>query len=82
MPIYHLIQQENITPDMTPILAAAFDRAWDKFKSSGSALADEACAAATRTLLAKRIIETATKKGEKDVNRLIDDGLVYLSQVK
>lgn len=81
MPIYYLIQQEKITPDMTPILAAAFDTAWDKFKSSGSVLAEDACAPATRTLLAKRIIETA-KNGEKDVNRLVDDGILYLSQVK
>jgi hypothetical protein len=81
MPIYSLIQQEKITPDMTPVLTTAFDKAWDKFKSSGSALAEEACAPSTRTLLAKRIIETA-QKGEKDVNRLIDDGLTYLSELK
>ena len=81
MPIYSLIQQEKIPPDLTPILTAAFDRAWDKFKLTGSTLAEEGCAPATRTVLAKRIIEIA-QKGEKDVNRLVDDGLTYLSQLK
>jgi hypothetical protein len=81
MPIHSLIEQKKITPDMTPILTTAFDKAWDKFKSSGSALAEEGCAPSTRVLLAKRIIETA-QKGEKDVNRLVDDGLTYLFQLK
>ena len=70
MPIHSLIEQKKITPDMTPILTTAFDEAWDKFKSSGSALAEEGCAPSTRVLLAKRIIETA-QKGEKDVNHLL-----------
>jgi hypothetical protein len=48
---------------------------------SGSALAEDGCAPSTRTLLAKRIIETA-QKGERDANRLVEDGLTYLSELK
>jgi len=32
-------------------------------------------------LLAKRIIETA-QKGEQNVERLVDDGLTYLTELK
>src|SRR6516225_11331391 len=49
------------------ILTTAFNKAWDKFKSSGSALADDACAPSTRALLAKQIIETA-RKGERNID--------------
>jgi hypothetical protein len=63
------------------ILTTAFDDAWAKFKASGSALAEDGCAPSTRTLLAKRIIETA-QKGERDANRLVEDGLTYLSELK
>jgi hypothetical protein len=55
--------------------------AWAKLKPSGSALAENGCAPATRALLAKRIIETA-QKGERDANRLVEDGLAYLSELK
>jgi hypothetical protein len=81
MPILSLIKQDNISPDLTPILTKAFDEAWEKFKSSGSALAEEGCAPSTRALLAKRIIESA-QKGKKDVNSLVEDGMRYLSELK
>jgi hypothetical protein len=70
MPLASLIEQEHISPDLTPILTKAFDDAWAKLKTSGSALAENGCAPSTRALLAKRIIETA-QKGERDVNRLV-----------
>jgi hypothetical protein len=35
----------------------------------------------TRALLAKRIIETA-QKGERDPDRLVEDGITYLSELK
>jgi hypothetical protein len=81
MPLASLIEQERISRDLTPILTTAFDDAWAKFKASGSALAEDGCAPSTRALLAKRIIETA-QKGERDANRLVADGLAYLSELK
>jgi hypothetical protein len=76
-----LIEPERIASDLTPVLTTAFDNAWAKFKASGSALAGEDYAPSTRDLLAKRIIERA-QKGERDTNRLVDDGIAYLSELK
>ena len=81
MPIVALLQEAAFDPETTHILVTAFDKAWDKFKSSGNALADDACAPSTRALLAKRIIETA-QSGERNVDRLVENGLAYLQQVK
>jgi hypothetical protein len=67
--------------EATHILTTAFDKAWDKFKSSGSALADDACAPSTRALLAKQIIETA-RKGERNIDRLVENGVAYLREIK
>jgi hypothetical protein len=80
MPIAGLLQQAAFDPEATRILMTAFDKAWDKFKSSGSALADDACAPSTRALLAKRIIETA-QRGERNIDRLVEDGVTYLERV-
>ena len=76
-----LIAPEHISSDLTPILTTAFDNAWAKFKASGSTLAEEGYAASTRALLAKRIIKMA-QNGERDTNRLVDDGMAYLSELK
>jgi hypothetical protein len=76
-----LIEPQRISSDLTPILTQAFDNAWAKFKASGSALAREVYAPSTRDLLAKRIIKTA-ENGERDTNRLVDDGIAYLSELK
>ena len=76
-----LIGPERISSDLTPILTTAFDNAWAKCKASGSALAREGYAPSTRDLLAKRIIKTA-ENGERDTNRLVDDGIAYLSELK
>jgi hypothetical protein len=62
-------------------LTTAFDKAWDKFKSSGSPLADDACAPSTRALLAKQIIDIA-QKGERNIDRLVENGVTYLQEVK
>jgi hypothetical protein len=76
-----LIEPERISSDLTPILTTAFDNAWAQLKASGSALAGEGYAPSTRALLAKRIIKTA-QNGERDTNRLVDDGIAYLSELK
>jgi hypothetical protein len=76
-----LIEPERISSDLTLILTTAFDNAWAKFKASGSALAGGGYAPLTRDLLAKRITNTA-QNGERDTNRLVDDGIAYLSELK
>ena len=81
MPIVPLLQEAAFDPEATHILATAFNKAWDKFKSSGSALADDACAPSTRALLAKQIIETA-RKGERNIDRLVENGVAYLREIK
>ncbi len=81
MPIGALLQQAAFDPVATHILTTAFDKAWHRFKSSGSALADDACAPSTRALLAKRIIETA-QRGERNIDRLVENGVTYLGGVK
>ena len=81
MPIVALVQKAGFRPEETHILTEAFDQAWSKFKASGNPLASDGCAPSTRTLLAKRMIETA-QKGERNRNRLIEDALAYLAAVK
>jgi hypothetical protein len=81
MPIVPLLQEAVFDPETTHILTTAFNKAWDKFKSSGSALADDACAPSTRTLLAKQIIERA-RQGERNIDSLVENGLTYLREVK
>jgi len=81
MPIVPLLQEAAFDPETTHILTTAFNKAWDRFKSSGSALADDACAPSTRALLAKQIIERA-RQGERSIDRLVENGLTYLRGVK
>ncbi|MCC6948478.1 MAG: hypothetical protein IT539_11980 [Bradyrhizobiaceae bacterium] len=80
MPIRSLLERGGFTPEMTQALANAFEKAWHEFKSSGHPLADASCEAATRALLAKRIIETA-RTGEQRTDRLAKDGISYLAQL-
>ena len=72
MPIVALLQKAAFDPETTHILTTA---------SSGSPLADDACAPSTRALLAKQIIEIA-QKGERNVDRLVENGVAYLQEVK
>jgi hypothetical protein len=81
VPIGALLQEAAFDPETTRILTTAFDKAWDKFKSSGSALAGDACAPSTRALLAKQIIETA-RQGERNIDRLVATGVAYLQEIK
>ena len=59
-------------------MTAAFDTAWQMLKTSGNVLAADFRAAATRELLAKRLIETG-RDGERDPLRLVEDALAYLT---
>ena len=81
MPIVSLLREAAVDPEPTHMLTTAFNRAWDKFKSSGSALANDACAPSTRALLAKQIIETA-RTGERNIDRLVENGVAYLREIK
>jgi NADH:ubiquinone oxidoreductase subunit D len=40
-----------------------------------------ACAPSTRALLAKQIIETA-RKGERNIDHLVENGVAYLREIK
>jgi hypothetical protein len=73
------LSHETFDPEMTAVLAAAFDTAWERIKRSGSPLAMEAVASTTRDLLAKHIFEAA-QAGERDHNRLVDTALSRLSK--
>jgi transposase len=81
VPIDKLLASAAFEPDTVALLAAAFDAAWDTVKRSGSPLAAEDRAAATREVLARRIIEAGTN-GERDVKRLVDDALAHLTGSK
>ena len=81
MPIIAMLQKEGFNPEDTRILTTAFDRAWANFEWSGSALAQDACAPSTRALLAKQIIARA-QTGERNIDRLVKDGVAYLEGVK
>jgi hypothetical protein len=64
-------------PETTSLLGAAFDKAWQTVQTSGSLLADEKHAAATRELLAKNIL-AAGHRGDRDINQLVEEALALL----
>jgi hypothetical protein len=78
MPIAKLLAGRAFDPETTSLLGAAFDKAWQSVKISGSPLADERHAASTREILAKRIL-TAGHQGEREINRLIEEALTFLT---
>jgi hypothetical protein len=67
-----------LDPEMTAILAAAFDAAWEKISNSGGPPATERSAATTRDELAKRLI-AAMQGGESDPDRLVEDAIRHLT---
>jgi len=77
MSIISFISQSSFDPEMTEVLTAAFDAAWQRIKSSGNPLAAGDAAAATRETLAKNII-AAAQAGERDQNRLVESALSRL----
>ena len=79
MPINRLLQSAAFDSEMTGLLGAAFDEAWESLKGSG-ALANESENIAVRELLAKRIIERG-RCGENDHNRLVADALAHLARM-
>jgi hypothetical protein len=69
-----LIEQADFDPETTRVLGEAFDSAWETLRVAGGPLVDEYHATSTRVLLAKHMIEMA-RRGERDLDRLIDGGL-------
>jgi hypothetical protein len=78
MSIIPFLSQTSFDPEMVNVLAAAFDTAWARVKSSGSPLAVGEGASATREILAKQII-AAAQAGERDKNRLVEGALAFLA---
>jgi hypothetical protein len=79
MPMVSLLSDAAFDSETTQLLGAAFEAAWEDVKTSGSALAEGAEAALTRELLAKRIIEIA-KRGERNLDRLVENALDHLAR--
>jgi hypothetical protein len=78
MSILKLLGKHSFDLDTTKILASAFDTAWLTLQKSGSALAGDDRAAATRDLLAQRLVEIA-ERGERDRQRLVDEALAQVA---
>src|SRR5215831_6838817 len=74
-----LLSNAAFDSEDTELLGAAFEAAWEKLTTAGSALAEGSEAALTRELLAKRIIEMA-KRGERDPYRLVENALDHLAR--
>ena len=63
----------------TRTICDAFDEAWAFLKVLGSDLTEASKSLATRTILAKRIMEMADQ-GLVDVTELRDDALAFVAQ--
>src|SRR6187551_2017863 len=77
MPMAKLLTSRAFDPETTSLLGAAFDRAWRTVETSGSPLAAEKHAAATREILAKKIL-AAGHRGERNMNRLVEEALALI----
>jgi hypothetical protein len=78
MSIVPFLSQTSFDPQITDILASAFDIAWQRIQNSGSPLVTGDAAAATRETLARTIIAVA-QTGERDKNRLVESALSRLA---
>jgi hypothetical protein len=76
MPIIPLLSKSSFDPETIEILAAAFDKAWQRLAASGSPIAKDETAA--REMLAKNII-TAARTGLRDKDILIERALAGLN---
>jgi len=74
-----LLSNAAFDSEDTELLGAAFEAAWEKLNTAGSALAEGSEAAVIRELLAKRIIELA-KRGERNPDRLVENALDHLAR--
>jgi hypothetical protein len=81
VPIDELLANAAFDAETVVLLASAFDTAWDTVTRSGSPLAAEDRAAATREAIAKHIIDIA-RSGERDPRRLAEHALARLVGLK
>jgi hypothetical protein len=80
MVIVALLQQAAFDAETVQLLTAAFDRAWERVNASDPN-ADKFAAEARRILLAKYIIELG-RRGEKDLDTLVDAAVAHLENSK
>jgi len=66
-------------PETIQILVDAFDEAWKVVQASGTAFVSERSVEIARQILAKSIIEDATR-GQRDQHELAQSALVNLAQ--
>jgi hypothetical protein len=66
----------SFQPATLAVMAAAFDAAWHKLRSTGDILAAEFRACQTREAMALRIV-AAARLGERDVSRLCDAAIAH-----
>jgi len=78
MVIASLLQQAAFDAETVQVLTTAFDQAWEKVEASSGPLADPSAADANRLLLARHIIELG-RRGERNINRLVDGALARLA---
>src|SRR6187551_1562863 len=76
MPMAKLLSSRAFDPETTSLLGAAFDKVWQTVQTSGSPLADEKHAAATREILAKNILAAGHR--DRDINQLVEEALALL----
>lgn len=69
---------KSFDPEATHAMGAAFDSAWDDLEASGNIFSPQFTADWARKKIATRIINMALR-GERDPDRLSDDGLAYLA---
>jgi hypothetical protein len=79
MPIRQLPSQDAFDLTKTRLVCDAFDAAWSILEGAGSDLADPPKSDASRSILARRIIEKA-HQGVMNVIELRDDALANLQR--
>jgi hypothetical protein len=75
-----LLKSTAFDDETTSLLCAAFDSAWQTVTSSGSALAHDTLAEASREQIAHYILESA-RQGERDTHRLVEYALARLAKM-
>jgi hypothetical protein len=79
MSIVPLLTQSAFDPEFIETLVSAYEDAWQKVETSGSAFASPRYRRAAQEIVAKRIIEMA-QRGEREPTQLAEDAVAYLAQ--
>jgi hypothetical protein len=79
MPIVPLLAQSAFDPEFIETLVSAYEDAWQRVETSGSAFASPRYRRAAQEIVAKRIIEMA-QRGEREPTLLAEDAVAYLAQ--